>query len=244
MTDLATALRSAKAVFWDLDGTLIDSDPYWVQTERSMLEGHGGVWSEALAEALQGSSFPTTMRLLHEHGLDDELSDEVVVAQMTAEVLAMEQTRMPWVAGVRELLTELAAAGIPSVLVTGSPRPIVDNVLAHAPAGAFVASISGDDPVEHKPSPQPYRAAARLAGVLPAASPTAASVATVDDAAEMRQCIIFEDSLPGLTAARAAGATVVAVSGHARVRVTDDPALRGLYDYTISDYRDIRLSDR
>lgn len=252
MTDLATALRSAKAVFWDLDGTLIDSDPYWVQTERSMLEGHGGVWSEALAEALQGSSFPTTMRLLHEHGLDDELSDEVVVAQMTAEVLAMEQTRMPWVAGVRELLTELAAAGIPSVLVTGSPRPIVDNVLAHAPAGAFVASISGDDPVEHKPSPQPYRAAARLAGVLPAASPTAASdaaasdasVAAVGDAAEMRQCIIFEDSLPGLTAARAAGATVVAVSGQARVRVTDDPALRGLYDYTISDYRDIRLSDR
>ncbi|KAB5606048.1 HAD family phosphatase [Bifidobacterium jacchi] len=252
MTDLATALRSAKAVFWDLDGTLIDSDPYWVQTERSVLEGHGGVWSEALAEALQGSSFPTTMRLLHEHGLDDELSDEVAVAQMTAEVLAMEQARMPWVAGVRELLTELAAAGIPSVLVTGSPRPIVDNVLAHAPAGSFVASISGDDPVEHKPSPQPYRAAARLAGVLPAVSPTAASdaaasdasVAAVGDAAEMRQCIIFEDSLPGLTAARAAGATVVAVSGQARVRVTDDPALRGLYDYTISDYRDIRLSDR
>lgn len=244
MTDLATALRSAKAVFWDLDGTLIDSDPYWVQAERSMLEGHGGVWSEALAEALQGSSFPTTMRLLHEHGLNEELSDETAVAQMTAEVLAMEQACLPWVAGARELLTELAAVGIPSVLVTGSPRPIVDNVLAHAPAGAFVASISGDDPVEHKPSPQPYRAAARLAGVLPAVSDASIGDASVDNASPMRQCIIFEDSLPGLTAARAAGATVVAVSGQARVRVTDDPALRGLYDYTISDYREIRLSDR
>lgn len=47
-----------KAVFFDLDGTLIDSDPYWVRSQETLVRSCGGEWSDALADALQGGGFP------------------------------------------------------------------------------------------------------------------------------------------------------------------------------------------
>lgn len=215
-----------RAVMWDLDGTLIDSDPYWVHAERVLLESFGGVWSEALAESMQGAAFPEMTRLLRERGV--VLAPNEIAQLLTDEVMRMELTHLPWMAGARDLLAKLVASAIPSVLVTGSPRAIVDNVIVQAPVGAFVGSISGDDGIAPKPSPEPYRHAARLAGVDP------------DDSFQMNRCLIFEDSLPGLTAARAAGATVIAVTGHARVDITGH---QELYDLAIRDYRGLMLGD-
>lgn len=213
-----------KAVFWDLDGTLIDSDPYWVTAERALLESYGGTWDDDLADAMQGAAFPVIVRLLTERGVT--LAPSEIRAQLTDEVLAMERARLPWIEGVRSLLEALAGAQVPSVLVTGSPRTIVENVVAQAPAGAFVDYICGDDDVAHKPDPAPYFLAARKVGLTDSAS-----------AQDMRQCLIFEDSLPGLRAARASGAVVCAVTGHARVEVGED----GLYDHRIVDYRGLSL---
>lgn len=207
--------HKSKAVLWDLDGTLIDSDPYWVTAERALLESHGGTWDNALAEAMQGASLPVLTQLLCERGVT--LPADELVQLLTDEVMHMESERLPWVEGSRELLARLASAGIPSVLVTGSPRTIADNVLRQAPAGAFVDAISGSDGLPPKPSPEPYVQAARMAGVAP------------------RDCVIFEDSLPGLAAAHASGAVVVAVTGHARVDVRGC----GLYDLAIRDYREV-----
>ncbi|MBT1164348.1 HAD family hydrolase [Bifidobacterium felsineum] len=206
--------RKSKAVLWDLDGTLIDSDPYWVTAERTLLESYGGTWDDALAKAMQGASLPVLIRLLHERGV--ALPADEIVQRLTDEVMRMESEHLPWVEGARELLTWLAAERIPSILVTGSPRVIADNVLGQAPAGAFVGAISGNDYLPPKPSPEPYLHAARMAGADP------------------HDCVIFEDSLPGLTAARASGAYVVAVTGHARVDMTGC----GLYDCAIRDYRE------
>ncbi|MBT1175699.1 HAD family phosphatase [Bifidobacterium sp. LC6] len=211
----AQVVHKSKAVLWDLDGTLIDSDPYWVTAERALLESYGGTWNDALAEAMQGASLPVLTRLLRERGV--ALPADEIVQVLTDEVMRMESEHLPWVEGAQELLTQLAAAAIPSVLVTGSPRVIADNVLRQAPAGAFIGAISGSDGLPPKPSPEPYLSAARMADVT------------------MRDCVIFEDSLPGLTAAHASGAVVVAVTGHARADVTGC----GLYDYVIRDYREL-----
>ena len=211
-----------KAVFWDLDGTLIDSDPYWVDAERSLLESYGGMWDDDLANAMQGAAFSVIIRLLSERGVT--LSDTDMRTRLTDDVLAMERKRLPWIEGVLPLLEALTAASVPSVLVTGSPRAIVENVIAHAPTGAFVDYICGDDAVTPKPDPSPYRLAACKAGLR-------------DDTSAMKQCLIFEDSLPGQTAARASGATVCAVTGHARVVVNDDQ----LHDHSIVDYRGLTL---
>ncbi|WP_243388723.1 HAD family hydrolase [Bifidobacterium scaligerum] len=215
------AIHKSKAVLWDLDGTLIDSDPYWVTAERALLESYGGTWDDALAEAMQGASLPVLTRLLGERGV--ALPADEIVRTLTDEVMRMELEHLPWVEGAWKLLARLTAAGIPSVLVTGSPRVIADNVLRQAPTGAFIGAVSGSDALPPKPSPEPYLYAARMAGI-DSGNPQA-----------MRDCVIFEDSLPGLTAAHASGAVVVAVTGHARVDVTGC----GLYDYMIRDYREV-----
>lgn len=235
------------AVFWDLDGTLIDSDPYWVCAERALLERCGGEWDDALAEAMQGAALPVIIRLLRERGVD--LPDEVIIFTLTDQVMCMERERLPWIEGACELLAELAEACVPSVLVTGSPRPIVDNVLAHAPAGSFVGVISGDDDVPHKPDPAPYLAAARIAVTAKSerevrddgcrGEGVSTGNASIPPRDLMRRCVIFEDSLPGLAAAHASGGYVIAVTGHARVPV----AGCGHYDRMISDYRGLRPSD-
>ncbi|MBU8984012.1 HAD family hydrolase [Bifidobacterium bifidum] len=213
-----------KAVFFDLDGTLIDSDPYWARSQETLVRSCGGEWSDALADALQGAAFPETVRLLRGAGVDWD--GDAIVRHLSDEVLRMEKEHLPWIEGVRDVLSGLAAAHVPAVLVTGSPREIVENVMTQAPKGAFVGYVCGNDDVTPKPDPAPYWRAASMVG-LPA------------DVSGAGQCLVFEDSKPGLTAAQASGATVVAVTGHARVDMSDS----GLCDEAIVDYRGLTIAD-
>ena len=180
-----------KAVFFDLDGTLIDSDPYWVRSQETLVRSCGGEWSDTLADALQGAAFPETVRLLRGAGVDWD--GDAIVRHLSDEVLRMEKERLPWIEGVRDVLSGLAAAHVPAVLVTGSPREIVENVMAQAPKGAFVGYVCGNDDVTPKPDPAPYWRAASM----------------------------------------------VAVTGHARVDMSDS----GLCDEAIVDYRGLTIAD-
>ena len=104
-----------KAVFFDLDGTLIDSDPYWVRSQETLVRSCGGEWSDTLADALQGAAFPETVRLLRGAGVDWD--GDAIVRHLSDEVLRMEKERLPWIEGVRDVLSGLAAAHVPAVLV-------------------------------------------------------------------------------------------------------------------------------
>lgn len=84
-----------KAVFFDLDGTLIDSDPYWVRSQETLVRSCGGEWSDALADALQGAAFPETVRLLRGAGVDWD--GDAIVRHLSDEVLRMEKERLPWI---------------------------------------------------------------------------------------------------------------------------------------------------
>ena len=77
-------------------------------------------------------------------------------------VAKKEFERVPWTNGVLDVLGSLVDAGIPSVLVTTSPRRLAQNVIDHAPAGAFAGFVCGDDDLPHKPDPAPYLAAAKM----------------------------------------------------------------------------------
>ena len=175
-----------KAVFWDMDGTLIDSEPYWHEGELKIAADHGGYWDEDLAWQGSGTPVPDVARRMVEHGC--KLSIEEIGKGMIDYVAQKEFERIPWIDGVEDVLLSLKEAGVPSMLVTTSPRHLAENLIAQAPAGTFAGYVCGDDDVEKKPSPAPYLAAGRKLGIAPE---------------DMKYCIAVEDSMSGLRSAAA-----------------------------------------
>jgi len=180
------------AVLFDLDGTLIDTEPVWMARERALAAAHGGSWTEAQARSCIGNPIPVSAARLREEG-GVELPVDVIVEQLLGAVVAAVRERVPWQPGARELLADLAAHDVPCGLVTMSYRRLVDAVLADLPPATFAAVVTGDEVARGKPDPLPYATAARILGVRPA------------------DCVVVEDSVPGILSGLAAGATVLAV---------------------------------
>lgn len=119
-----------KAVFWDMDGTLIDSEPYWHEGELKIAADHGGYWDEDLAWQGSGTPVPDVARRMVEHGC--KLSIEEIGKGMIDYVAQKEFERIPWIDGVEDVLLSLKEAGVPSMLVTTSPRHLAENLIAQA----------------------------------------------------------------------------------------------------------------
>ncbi|MDJ0771142.1 MAG: HAD-IA family hydrolase [Ilumatobacter sp.] len=182
------------AVLWDMDGTLVDTEPYWFAAERDLVEEFGNEWPDHHAHAMVGFDLLDAAAYMQEHG-GVELSRHEIVDRLLDGVIARLHRRIPWRPGARELLAELNAEGVPCALVTMSWRRFVDPVLAALPEGSFVAAITGDEVPEGmgKPHPEPYRLGAEACGTDPF------------------DCIAIEDSPTGLRSARRAGCHVIGV---------------------------------
>jgi HAD superfamily hydrolase (TIGR01509 family) len=186
-----SSLRPA-AVLWDLDGTLVDTEPYWMECEFELVEAHGGTWSEGHAHSIVGSDLRESARYISEHGGVDLPIDEIV-NQLLDGVIARVRRKMPWRPGARDLLAQLRVEEIPCALVTMSWRRLADAIVSELPQGSFAATIVGDEVRRGKPHPEPYLAAARALSVSP------------------RDCVALEDSPTGLRSAIAAGCHVIVV---------------------------------
>jgi HAD superfamily hydrolase (TIGR01509 family) len=201
------------AVLWDLDGTLVDSEPLWFEAEQQLAARHGATWSTDHAKNLVGNSLPRSGAYIREH-MRIPLSVEEILEELLLYMEAHMARRAAFRPGALELLGALRAAGVPCALVTMSYRRLVDPLLPRMAESAFAAVVCGDE-VEHgKPHPEAYLRAAELLGVDPA------------------DCVVIEDSPGGAAAGEAAGARVVVVphvvevpSGPGRVQV---PTLAGL----------------
>ncbi len=192
------------AVLWDMDGTLVDTEPYWMDCEFELVAAHGGTWSDEHAHAIIGSDLRESGRYIRDHGGVDLPIDEIV-NQLLDGVIARVRETMPWRPGARDLLAELHDNDIPCALVTMSWRRLVDAIVGGLPQGSFAATIVGDEVRLGKPHPAPYLAAARALSVSP------------------RDCVALEDSPTGVRSATAAGCQVIAIP-----HVVDVPAQRGL----------------
>jgi len=181
------------AVLWDMDGTLVDTEPYWIEAEFDLVHSHGnGAWSEGHAHALVGMDLRDAARYIAHHG-EVGLAVDHIVHHLLDGVVARVQRRVPWRPGARELLEDLREQGIPSALVTMSWRRFTEAVLLHLPSGSFREVVAGDDVSQGKPHPEPYLLGASRLGVLPG------------------QCVALEDSPTGARSAQAAGCVVLAV---------------------------------
>ena len=203
-----------KAVLWDLDGTLIDSEPVWHEAEIQLARAHGGQWDEALAWADSGKPIQVAAQHMVERGT--QLTVDEISQALVDKVYQLEVERMPWIEGVEDVLKQLVEAGIPSVLVTASPRKMAQNLVDHAPKGAFVGFVCGSDNLPKKPDPAPYLAAGRLVGAAEQ---------------DMPYCIAIEDSVPGLASATASGATTLAHIGSTGTDVSDGPQFASINGY-------------
>jgi HAD superfamily hydrolase (TIGR01509 family) len=182
------------AVLWDMDGTLVDTEPYWLQAESDMVHAAGGVWTPDDGLQLVGSGLERSALILQSRGVT--LTVEEIVSTLTEQVRVQIAGAVPWRAGARELLLELKEAGIPTALVTMSRRHMALDVVASLGFAGFDLVVAGDDVANAKPHPEPYLTAAAGLGVA------------------ITECIALEDSEPGVASAVAAGATVFALPLH------------------------------
>ena len=192
-------LRPA-AVLWDMDGTLVDTEPYWIAAERRLVAEYGGDWPDHHAHAMVGFDLRDSAAYMIEHGGIDDLAPEQIIERLLDDVIESVRQRIPWRPGARELLAALVADGVPCGLVTMSWRRFVDPVLEALPPGSFSVVVCGDDVERGKPDPEPYTTAAELLGVAPA------------------DCMALEDSPTGVASAVAAGCVTVGVSNVADLR--------------------------
>ncbi|BBH15937.1 haloacid dehalogenase [Nocardioides baekrokdamisoli] len=207
--------RLPAAVLWDMDGTLVDTEPFWFQGEYALAEEHGGEWTHEDALNLVGNDMLVTGAYLRDRwGLEftptemvDKLHDKVV-----ASIAASDD--VPWRPGALDLLESLNEAGIPCALVTMSWDVMALPIVARLPRGRFDAVITGDKVVRGKPHPDPYLEGAAALGARPA------------------DCIAIEDSNTGATSAETAGCTVITVENHVALapgrRRIAQPTLVGL----------------
>lgn len=184
------------AILWDLDGTITDTESQWVANTKKIIEARGGSWLKSDEEALHGSSTEDHAEhmefVLRRDGGD--VADGMVlfeeVAVLMAEQVYSDPDLMP---GAIELLDAFADAGMPQALVTATPMNLAGPAIESLPRDYFSARVTGDQVQRGKPDPEPYATAISRLGVNPA------------------ECLAFEDSIPGETSARGAGARVVNV---------------------------------
>jgi HAD superfamily hydrolase (TIGR01509 family) len=186
------------AVLWDMDGTLVDTEPYWIEVEYELAARHGGTWSQAHALNLVGNDLLESGRYIREHmGID--VSPEQIVDELLDGVVERVRHAVPWQPGAVEQLAALAEAGVPCALVTMSWQRFVAPILAALPPDTFAVVVTGDEVEFGKPHPEPYLTAAALLGV-PAS-----------------ECLAVEDSNTGAKSAESAGCTVLVIPNHVPV---------------------------
>ena len=180
------------AVFFDMDGLLVDSEPEWLKSESQITAAYGYQWTSQDQVACLGGPLSRVGQYMHDKCNQAETPDF-----FTRKLVEVQSEKMrshtPFMPGAYELVKDLQKNGVKTGLVSASPRIIVDAVLDNVGAELFPFSISSDDVERTKPHPDAYLKAAELTN------------------SAIENCLVFEDSLTGVGAATSSGAWLVAV---------------------------------
>lgn len=181
-----------RAVLFDMDGTIVDTEPYWFASEYDLVARHGVHWDDDKAHSVVGMDLRDSARVLRDQGGVNLAIDDIVNELLDGVIERLRQ-QIPWRPGARELLQQCNDAGIPTALVTMSWKRFADAVVGALPAGTFTTVVTGDEVSKGKPDPEPYLVAAERLGIDPA------------------DCYAIEDSPTGVRSAVAAGCRTIAV---------------------------------
>lgn len=184
-----------RAVLWDMDGTLVDSEKLWDVAMHALYDHLGGILTPRVRAATVGGSAENTMRIIFaDLGRDPDPAEMAATADWLLDYTAkLFDAGLPWCEGAPELLEELAAKGIPMALVTNTPRSLTECALNTIGRHYFSATVCGDEVPRGKPAPDPYQRAAALLNQSP------------------QSCLAIEDSVTGAASAQSAGCPVLVV---------------------------------
>ncbi|MFE0581705.1 HAD family hydrolase [Streptomyces sp. NPDC058874] len=182
------------SVIFDLDGTLVDSEPNYYESGRRTLEAHGVpdfTWEQHAR--FIGIGTRETLEILRDrYGIRAPV--ERLLAEQNAAYLELARTRTEVFPQMRKLVERLRSEGVPMAVASGSSRAAIDAVLAGTGLDALLTTaVSAEEVAQGKPAPDVFLEAARRLGAEPA------------------DCVVVEDAAPGALAARAAGMGCIAV---------------------------------
>ncbi|GAB2800505.1 HAD family phosphatase [Actinoallomurus bryophytorum] len=179
-----------KAVLFDMDGTLVDTEELWWEAVGQVASTLGYELSDADLPDVLGRPVEHVAALLRRATGSSSVS---LAADLHREFATRVEGRIVVRPGAAGLLDLLPSHGIAVGLVSASPRSIVNTVLRALGADRFAVTVTADDTERTKPAPDPYLLAARMLGVPPVA------------------CVAVEDSPVGVRSAESAGCAVLAV---------------------------------
>lgn len=183
-----------RAVIFDMDGLLIDSEPLWREAEMTIFKSVGVQLTEELCHETMGLRTDEVVRYWHTRFPWRRPGCELVTEQLldAAQRLIIEHGSL--MDGAREVVVELHSQDSKLAIASSSPLRLIRAVVEKLSLGGYFAVLhSAEHEIAGKPDPAVYRTTMSLLGADP------------------HQCLAFEDSLSGVRAAKAAGAMVIAV---------------------------------
>ena len=181
-----------RAVVFDLDGTLVDTEAQWAGAREALTRRVGGKWRPGAHEAMMGMSSSEWTVYMHEE-LAVPLSPPEILEEIVDELGALFRAELPLLPGALQAVDTGAMVG-PLAVASSSPTALIELLLELAGVrDRFVAVLSSEEVARGKPSPDVFLEACTRLGVAP------------------HEAAAVEDSEAGLEAALAAGMRVVAV---------------------------------
>jgi len=209
------------AALFDMDGLLVDTEPLWLETETAVMARLGAPWAPQDQQALLGGSMQRTVSYLLGKATRPVPPETVARWMLDGMLDRAADGRVVVRPGARELVAEVAAAGVPYALVTSSQRRFADAVLA-VTGMTFPVTVCGEDVTATKPDPEPYLLAAKLLDADPA------------------RCVVLEDSPNGVASAAAAGCRVLVVPSLLPIPPAPGRVVLGsLRDVTLATLREL-----
>lgn len=185
----------AKAVIFDLDGTLIDNNSYHLKSWKKYLENIGrNISDEEYNENFNGRTNKDVIEYIYGANLSDE---DILKYSLEKEALYREiyQPFIEPVKGLITLLEILQSKNIPMAIATSGIQPNIDFMFEHLPVKKYFKVIVNSSHIKKgKPDPEIYIKTASLLGVDP------------------KNCLVFEDAVVGINSAKTAGMKVIAIA--------------------------------
>ncbi|RGL30331.1 MULTISPECIES: HAD family hydrolase [Paenibacillus] len=178
-----------KAVIFDMDGVLVDSEPIYFEVERSSFAHFGAPMTEEEHHTYVGVTLESMWRqVLDRHQLTHTLAEALAYHRKNVMQTITAHEGLVAINGLERWLDWLREKGIPVAVASSSPRSLIDLIMEKTGLGRyFDIRITGEEVSQGKPAPDIFLYAAELLGIAPA------------------HCIVIEDSRNGVHAAKSAG---------------------------------------